>query len=246
MFGCAVNAGLMLNLLVNNVMMQQPQQENQSKFREKRVKTKYFVEAIKDLARGLTFFHNQLTIRVSANHDVPKFMVLNVAGLVQICMNFLSNACKHQKRGLIQVQLSVNNGNLMVIVEDEGPGLSEEFVKAQMLFEAFKQDLSTLGVPGSGLGLFICKKTATEMGGKVGYRTREDGLSGAVFWVEVPFHTEGEVEMWSLTESGWNGLSSVMIERNSKTKVELFVVVVVHLLKLFRTMAVTTAAYLKK
>jgi len=58
----------------------------------------------------------------------------------------------------------------------------ERFKRSQRFGQAANQEHSR--VPGSGLGLSICRALASRLGGDIGYRT-ELG-KGSVFWVDMP------------------------------------------------------------
>ena len=105
--------------------------------------------------------------------------------LQQILMNFIGNAIKFTDRGLITVRARSDarspEGNLVRFeVEDQGIGMTPEQVAR--LFQPFEQaDASTSRrYGGTGLGLVICKRLATLMGGEVGVES-EPGV-GSRFW----------------------------------------------------------------
>lgn len=88
--------------------------------------------------------------------------------MIQVLENLISNAIKFSERGTeIKVRVITNNQKVSVIVEDEGPGISEEDQKK--LFGRF-QKLSaqpTEGETSIGLGLSIVKKYIESMDGEI-------------------------------------------------------------------------------
>ncbi len=75
--------------------------------------------------------------------------------LQEMVGNLLDNACKWA-RSRVLVRASAEQGNLIVVIEDDGPGLSE--AQRQAVFErGVRADERT---PGSGLGLAIVRETA--------------------------------------------------------------------------------------
>ena len=101
----------------------------------------------------------------------------------QIFENLVSNAIKFSPAGKsVSVILTEENGNLIAMVKDEGPGLTESDKKK--LFGKF-QKLSaepTAGESSIGLGLSIVKKYVDEMNGVV--RCESENGKGANFIVE--------------------------------------------------------------
>jgi signal transduction histidine kinase len=70
------------------------------------------------------------------------------------------------------------NGDLLIEVQDDGPGVPES--RQKDLFEPFK----TTKKGGLGLGLFIVRRNIEAHGGAVSYRQRDQG--GASFCIELP------------------------------------------------------------
>ena len=78
---------------------------------------------------------------------------------------------------------SVDSDKCRILVEDTGPGLSEE--QCSIIFNPFtKLDEHLNLVEGSGIGLTITKRLIEMMNGKVGVES-EVG-SGSTFWIELP------------------------------------------------------------
>lgn len=108
--------------------------------------------------------------------------------LLQVAQNLLSNAIKFSPRGSeVLIRLSASGGRVMCEVEDNGPGVSQEF--AGQLFERFSQEESgdRRLSGGSGLGLFICRGIIQLHGGEIGYRPRISG--GSIFYFYLPLVT---------------------------------------------------------
>ena len=104
---------------------------------------------------------------------------------LQVLTNLISNAVKFSPAGKsVTLGCHLTQDRVQLYVEDRGPGIPEESHERifQRFGQASNQEHSRL--PGSGLGLSICKALATRMGGDIGLRS-EIGC-GSVFWVELP------------------------------------------------------------
>jgi len=86
----------------------------------------------------------------------------------QIMDNLISNAIKYSPpRTRVSVQVSVVDGKIYCVVEDQGPGLSNE--DQAKLFGKFTRltPVPTAGEHSTGLGLFIVKKLVDTLKGKI-------------------------------------------------------------------------------
>jgi signal transduction histidine kinase len=86
----------------------------------------------------------------------------------QILRNFISNSLKFTEQGTVRV-IARHDGNetIRFSVSDTGIGISEE--NLQFIFEEFSQVESPLSrhTKGTGLGLPLCRKLATLLGGRI-------------------------------------------------------------------------------
>ncbi len=103
----------------------------------------------------------------------------------QIASNFLSNAIKYTQKGEItfRASLSRKNGesNLHFEVEDSGVGIQEKD-RHQIFRKYFTANPNSGGI---GLGLYISKIMAEELGGSIGLKSKP--MKGAVFFADIPF-----------------------------------------------------------
>jgi nitrogen fixation/metabolism regulation signal transduction histidine kinase len=89
--------------------------------------------------------------------------------LEQLLINLLRNAvdASEERRGNIAIRWSVHDGNLEILVEDEGPGLPQ----TANLFVPF----FTTKASGSGIGLVLSRQIAEAHGGALELENRDDG-----------------------------------------------------------------------
>jgi PAS domain S-box-containing protein len=110
----------------------------------------------------------------------------------QVIWNLLSNAIKFsEKESEVRVEIGQRDSNLEIVVEDEGQGISPEFLPH--VFEPF---LQADGTPtrrhgGLGLGLSIVKQLVELHGGEIVVTSAGEG-SGASFRVVLPILAAGD------------------------------------------------------
>ena len=110
----------------------------------------------------------------------------------QVIYNLVDNAIKYSAGGAVRVSMTMEDGDVVLVVSDNGPGIPEEDLPR--IFERFYRvdKARSRAAGGTGLGLAIVKDTVTQRGGTVeaGNRTSH---GGAVFTVRWPAVTmEGE------------------------------------------------------
>jgi signal transduction histidine kinase len=101
------------------------------------------------------------------------------ARIHQILSNLVENALKYSPPDTrVTIRGQERGGGVAIMVEDEGGGIP---VAAQdRIFERFFQvdSSATRSVGGTGLGLYICKKTSEAIGGRVWLeRSTSEGTS---------------------------------------------------------------------
>lgn len=117
----------------------------------------------------------------------------------KIVLNLISNSIKYTPEGgtvsvaLKELPAEVNDCNVVLIIEDTGIGMSEEFMKR--MYEPFSQEKrsETVKVPGTGLGLSIVKHYVDLMNGRIEVTSR---LHQGTHWeVYLPIHeVEAEIK----------------------------------------------------
>lgn len=98
----------------------------------------------------------------------------------RIVGNLVDNAERHG-RGLTQILVERSPGEVRLVVDDAGPGVSQEFVP--QIFEPFERGDST-APDGAGLGLAIVREQVRLLNGEVAVEDSPDG--GARFVVTLP------------------------------------------------------------
>jgi signal transduction histidine kinase len=106
--------------------------------------------------------------------------------LFRILSNLVDNALKYSSPGSsITVSACPQGEGVLILVQDQGPGIPRE--EQERIFERFYQidQSSTRRVGGAGMGLYICRKAAESLGGRL-WLERSDA-NGSVFSLWLPF-----------------------------------------------------------
>jgi PAS domain S-box-containing protein len=109
---------------------------------------------------------------------------IDAAKVERIVENLVLNAVKHTPgTSSIRVGLDTDERDLILFVDDEGPGIPEEFKK--VVFEEFNRGPSMLSAtPGAGIGLSLVSRFAEAHGGASWVEDRPGG--GSSFRVLLP------------------------------------------------------------
>ncbi len=126
--------------------------------------------------------------------------------VTQLILNLLSNAVKYtHDHGIVTLRLRNLGGagqgyqNVEITVSDNGVGIGKQFI--DRLFEPFeRENTSTISqLPGSGLGLSICKGIVDSMGGTINVRSQKN--VGTVFTVKFFLRLQDQSETASVNTS---------------------------------------------
>jgi signal transduction histidine kinase/DNA-binding response OmpR family regulator len=134
-----------------------------------------------------------LTESVSLRFDdasaIPALLT-DEAKVSQILRNFISNALKFTERGEVRVSADydAHSGMVKFSVADTGIGIAPG--DQERIFEEFSQVQNPLQarVKGTGLGLPLCRRLATLLGGSIGVSS-ERGI-GSTFTATLPLRYE--------------------------------------------------------
>jgi PAS domain S-box-containing protein len=152
------------------------------------------IPALVDLERSLW---PGVDFRFEVVDTSPVVVAADADSLAQIVRNLLSNAAKYAgDAGPIEVGVVATGADVALVVRDHGPGITA--VESERLFELYyRADATARQAPGAGIGLFVSRKLAEAMGGRLTARPCPDG--GAEFRLTLPAYVDaadraGELE----------------------------------------------------
>ena len=140
--------------------------------------------------------------------DVPHLIEGDKNRLVQVLTNLISNASKYSPVGShIVISIERVEGNLQIIVKDNGPGISQ--ADQQKIFDAFYRvdNQITRSESGTGLGLSIVKSLIEAHGGKISIESPTGGGAEIGFWlplVKPLYEAEGQMRSKTHGEASIN------------------------------------------
>ena len=111
--------------------------------------------------------------------------------LEQVLVNILENAAKYgPPNGLVRVDARVSEGEIVIAVTDEGPGISA--ADLPHIFDSFyRAQREDRTIPGTGLGLAIARGLTEAMGGRIWATSprpdaARDAAPGTVISIALP------------------------------------------------------------
>jgi NtrC-family two-component system sensor histidine kinase KinB len=135
-------------------------------------------------------------VRLDVRREAEPAVVLGDASRLRtVVTNLLSNALKYSPRGgTVVVRIASQQGagvegptTLQLAVTDAGPGIPEAF--RERVFEKFFRvehhvDRAPKGIPGTGIGLYLCREIIKAHGGSLWCEPADGGV-GTTFALEL-------------------------------------------------------------
>lgn len=157
---------------------------------------------------------------------VHRYVMIDATKVREVFLNLISNAMKYTPEGG-EVTVTVREYpdprpeyiNIRTIVEDNGIGMSKEFV--EHIFDAFSRERNSTEsrVEGSGLGMSIVHELVNLMGGSISVESKP--LKGTRITVDIPHQLacepdeEAYVETTTSKATNFTGKRILMAEDNA-------------------------------
>lgn len=126
-----------------------------------------------------------LEVRIQASHEDRR--IGHPAALGRVLLNLVTNALRCTDTGFVEATAhNVSQSHVEFAVRDSGPGVPDEVIAS--LFTPFEpQRLArSRSFSSSGLGLAICRRLVTAMGGELKVRSAPERGSCFYFAIELP------------------------------------------------------------
>lgn len=145
--------------------------------REYHLKEIKVAELIYDVIEAWKYENPNSRIEVVVNSN-QSFLVSPI-NLAQVILNLLDNAFEASPGSLIRVELSVDNGQVILKIEDHGPGFCQHVLSRR------GEPFLTTKPNGTGLGLYVSDIFAQSLGGQISIANKAN-KSGAVVTLSWP------------------------------------------------------------
>ena len=166
---------------------------NVSRIQAGNMKYEYSDFNLKDIAETIADDTRQIAVKkgllLTFKTDIQKRGIVHadIGKTRQIIDNLVNNSLKYTPKGSITVNVSDDSKKKKIYVDisDTGIGMSQKSL--DNIFGKFERasNANEVNVTGTGLGLYIARKMAREMGGEVTASSKGEG-AGSMFRLELP------------------------------------------------------------
>lgn len=184
--------------LINNLL-------DLSKIESGKIDLKYESASITNLIHDLSslmgtqFSKKHLNFNIYISNIVHEYLYIDVTQLNRILVNLIGNSIKFTpNNGNISLTVSQtssdeNNAYFQIIVEDDGIGMSDDYIKkAFMPFER-ENSFRVSKIEGTGLGLVLTKNYVEAMGGVISIDSKLN--FGTKITINIPFKINKEINI---------------------------------------------------
>lgn len=178
-------------------------------------------EALKTFATAAD--ERRLELLCDISHGVPEVVAGDPGRLRQVLLNLVSNAIKFTAHGEVGLRVELDGESpqsslIKFTVSDTGIGIPAE--KQSTIFSPFTQadSSTTRKYGGTGLGLTICTRMVTMMGGRIWLESQVGKGSQFHFTVRLKRSRTGAVEEILTPQETLNGLKILVIDDNKTNR----------------------------
>jgi len=151
--------------------------------------------ALRGMLRPLLLTES-ISLQFSVQGSIP-LMSTDEAKVSQVLRNFISNALKFTERGYVHVSAALSDDGRSVKFSVRDTGLGIDLDSQALIFEEFSQVQNHLQkeVKGTGLGLPLCRKLVSLLGGAIELESTPG--QGSTFTAIIPLNYAGELAVQS-------------------------------------------------
>jgi signal transduction histidine kinase len=126
-----------------------------------------------EMIRGRAQERNNITLEIEVQSNLP-LLTADYDKIKQVLLNLLTNAVKYNRPGgEIRARTWLATHQIWFGIQDTGVGVPAE--QMPHLFEKFfRANPQDSNAPGTGLGLYICKKIIESHGGQILVKSQEN------------------------------------------------------------------------
>lgn len=151
---------------------------------------------IRDTVSRARSMYPELELNAEYDEEMPVIQ-MDATRISQVLDNLISNAVKYAPEAPVTLRAHMNEEDLTIEIEDEGPGIDPEH--RVHLFERFyRVPESSRSARGTGLGLYICRKIVEAHEGEISVES-EPG-AGTRFYFRLPRHVTEQAEPLEVDE----------------------------------------------
>ena len=162
-----------------------------------------------------------LELLLSAHWPLPDAVMVDALRLKQVVLNLVSNAIKFTPRGFVAVRVHADARTAQWSVEVEDTGIGMDAAQCARIFQRFEQadESTTRRFGGTGLGLFISRSLARQMGGDL-EATSTPGV-GSRFRLRLPI---GRAPAWVAEDEAMPSTAADTVARVPRLRGRVLVV----------------------
>jgi PAS domain S-box-containing protein len=143
--------------------------------------------------KGLRLIYKPMPDDANERFMAPEYLVnLDNDHIREIVNNLVDNAIKYTLKGEVSIDVTGDDEHVIFSVKDSGIGIPNEDIPHlfQKFYRVDNKDTHEIG--GTGLGLYLCRKLAEMMGGRIWVESKYG--EGSTFNVELPRISRQEAE----------------------------------------------------
>ncbi|HEX6227627.1 MAG TPA: response regulator, partial [Chryseolinea sp.] len=160
-----------------------------------------------------------LDLLYQIDHNVPSMIMGDALRIKQVLINLVGNGIKFTKEGEVFVGVRVKGNHQDVYelefqIRDTGIGIPHD--KIDRIFKAFSQvdSSTTRKYGGTGLGLVICEKLVTLMGGTISVKSVPDAGTIFTFTIQTTASKNSVINYIHFNTDGLQGKKILIVDDN--------------------------------